>query len=112
MIVNASLDRDSVMVLSWRAPKELINGAEGVSFKDIGAVLTAVGFTVYELIEPGAESLSEMIAVPLPSIDHDILSKYVHHVLESRLGVWDKSSTTWTHNGWMKVVGDVKLEKY
>ena len=110
MIINASLDHDAVLVLSWNLPGAKERDVP-VTFKDIGAALSAVGFTVYELIEPGTDRDSVMIAVPLPSIDSKVLSDYVHHILESRLGVFG-SSTTWTPNGWAKVINDVKLEKY
>lgn len=92
----------SVLVLSW--------SHDTVTFAEIGAALAAVGFEAFRLMETEVEH-GNMIAVPLLPIDSEILGKYVHHVLNSRLDVWNTSSTTWTAKGWADIKGDVTLEK-
>lgn len=100
MIVDASIEKDSVMVMSWRN--------EQITVQEIAAALAAVGFTVYHMRSPTYEH----IIVPLPSVDSKLLSPYVAHVLDTRLGLWQISYTVWKPEGWAKLDNsDATVEK-
>ena len=97
---------DHVLVISWDKTDK--------TFNDVVSTLKALGFEVRRICEDDQAWDSKMLAIPLPEQDIMILSKLVHHVLKSRLGIWNTSSTAWNCASWNKFIltGEIKQEIY